>query len=167
MTSQYDKIETAVDLVREVKMHGLSITQVDICRAQDIIGHSTVEEIAFLADGGEKDCYGNANDYIQRTLFQIIFACWDRDRAVALYNEHVTRYPQRLKEVQEQFHAETQEHAETKNKLEHEKLQHRKASAEADSLQRDLNEMIDAHKAAEFEIQRLKAKLYDLMTAGA
>ena len=168
MPSQYDSITTAADLVLEVRAHGLSTLTDDIVRAQDILGHSTVEEIAFLAEGGEKDCFGNAkHDYIQRTLFQIVFSCWDRDRAVALYNEHVTRYPQQLKDAQQELRTEKAAHMDTT-------LQRNTLRAERDSmsgtcakLQKSVEELCDERDALKLEILALKAKLYDQMTAGA
>lgn len=35
MSSKYDHIETAAELVQEVRAHGLSTAQEDICRAQE------------------------------------------------------------------------------------------------------------------------------------
>ena len=56
MASKYDSIKTAKDLVSEVMMHGFSLNQEDICRAQDIFGHSTIEELVNLAnDIGRND----------------------------------------------------------------------------------------------------------------
>ena len=64
--SKYDSIETAAELVAEVQAHGLSTAQEDICRAQDIFGHTSVEELAHLANDigrnnaqGEPDPHGS------------------------------------------------------------------------------------------------------------
>ena len=166
--SKYDHITTAADLIREVRQHGMSTLTEDIVRIQDIIGHSTVGEIEFLAQGGEKDCYGKAkHDYIQNTFFQIIFACWDKDRAVALYNQHVTRYPAQLEEVQGKLRKEMREHSETKGRLELELDMRKDAEAELDAVMDNNAGLLAANAAAEMEIALLKAKLYDLMTAGA
>lgn len=158
--SKYDNIETAADLIREVRAHGLSTATEDIVRAQDILGHSTVGDIDFLASGGEKDCYGNAkHDWIQRTLFHVVFACWDLERAVALYNQHVTGYPSQLQEAQGKLRQEMEEHAAAKEmaRTYHEELEAKKTTLLLAEYERD---------ELRSEVQKLKAKLYDLMTAG-
>ena len=48
--SKYDDIKTAAELVAEVRAHGLSLDQEDICRAQDIFGNSPIEELVRLAN---------------------------------------------------------------------------------------------------------------------
>ena len=48
--SKYDSIKTASDLVADVQLNGLSTDQEDICRAQDIFGHTSIEELARLAN---------------------------------------------------------------------------------------------------------------------
>lgn len=40
--SKYDSIKTAADLVKEVRIKGLSLDQEDICRAQDIFGNAPI-----------------------------------------------------------------------------------------------------------------------------
>ena len=55
MASEYDNIKTAKDLITEVRIHGLSLAQEDICRAQDIFGHSTIEELVALANDNGRD----------------------------------------------------------------------------------------------------------------
>ena len=66
--SKYDNIETAAELVVEVQFHGLSTAKEDICRAQDIFGSTSVEELTRLAndigrdnDKGEPDPHGSWN----------------------------------------------------------------------------------------------------------
>ena len=63
--SKYDSIKTAAELVAEVRLHGLSLAQEDITRAQDIFGRSSIEELVALAndigrnnDKGEPDPKG-------------------------------------------------------------------------------------------------------------
>ena len=43
MSSKYDSIKTAAELVKEVRLNGLSLVQEDICRAQDIFGNAPIE----------------------------------------------------------------------------------------------------------------------------
>jgi len=166
--SKYDNITTAADLISEVRANGLSTATEDIVRAQDILGRSTVEEIDFLAQGGEINDSGKPKkEYIQKVLFQIVFACLDRERAVALYNKHVTRYPAQLEEAQGKLRQEIQEHNRTKDYLDIESRMHKTAEDERVALKENYTKLLEAHQAAEAEILQLKAKLYDMMTAGA
>ena len=48
--SKYDSIKTAAELVKEVRLNGLSLAQEDICRAQDIFGNAPIEELVALAN---------------------------------------------------------------------------------------------------------------------
>lgn len=96
--SIYDEITSAKDLVLEVKAHGLSTKLEDICRAQDIFGNSTVEELESLAtDNGRYDRHGNPDPFgscvsgkggTQETFYQIIFTIWSWQEAAKYYNEH-------------------------------------------------------------------------------
>lgn len=45
MESIYDGIKTAKELLEAVSVQGLSTKTEDICRAQDIFGRSTTEEL--------------------------------------------------------------------------------------------------------------------------
>ena len=162
MTSKYDNIETVADLVNEVMLHGFSTAQEDIIRVQDILGGSTVGEIAFLAKGGEQNETFTPypkNSRIQPTFFNIIFSCWDRDRAVALYNEHVTKYPAELKSLRE-----IERKLETANYKLVGGLAQTKANWQDEKMLRQAAE--EELAAAKQEILKLKAKLYDQMTAG-
>ena len=48
--SKYDSIKTAAELVAEVRVHGLSLAQEDICRVQDIFGNAPIEDLVALAN---------------------------------------------------------------------------------------------------------------------
>ena len=50
MKTKLEQIETAAELVTLVSWQGVSTKQEDICRMQDIIGHSTIEELDRLAN---------------------------------------------------------------------------------------------------------------------
>ena len=76
MASIYNNIGTAKELIADVKAHGFNTDIENICRAQDIFGHSSVEELAALA---------NEN---QNTFYMILFKIWNWREATTFYNEH-------------------------------------------------------------------------------
>ena len=98
MASRYDKIQTARDLVMEVKFHGFSCKPEDICRAQDIFGHSTIEELDTLAndigrnnENGEPDPKGtwsSTRTPTRDTFYSILFQIWNWEEATRFWNEH-------------------------------------------------------------------------------
>ena len=107
--SKYDSIETAADLVREVQNYGLSTAQDDICRAQDIFGHSSVDELVSLAndigrnnDDGEPDPKGSWSSNrraTQGTFYSIIFAIWNWEDACRFWNLHTNPQTEQFEEV--------------------------------------------------------------------
>lgn len=151
--SIYDKIETAKGLAFEVMAHGLSTKIEDTCRAQDIFGNSSVEELEALA----KD------EHRSRVFYQIIFTIWNWEDATRFYNQ--TSNPlyiegreaikkcdvlkMELKRKEESLNAQIGEKAECDMKL-----------REAINKQYELNAEL---KAKDEEILKLKARLYDLM----
>lgn len=172
--SIYDKIETAKDLILEVKAHGLSTKTEDICRAQDIFGHSTVEELEVLAtDTGRRDNDGNpsqfgnwssGSDGTQKIFYQIIFTIWNWEDATKYYNEHSNPfYIEGRKAVKK---CETlASDIERKNKCLNTEIEMGKKTGalltKALNKQCELNAELEAKDA---EIIKLKARLYDLIS---
>lgn len=62
--SKYDDIKTAAELVAEVRAHGLSLDQEDICRAQDIFGNSPIEELYDALHDVESEYYEEQEEYL-------------------------------------------------------------------------------------------------------
>ena len=175
MASKYDKIQTAKDLVSEVMMHGLSLNQEDICRAQDIFGHTPVEELAELAnDIGRNDEHGNPDPNgtwssgrreTRSTFYQIAFNIWKWEDATRFWNQHSNP----LKEAADIAEAQRRE---TKKRLDQLNEAHEALRQKAVKLDEDLNKYVQkefearaALKEAEAEIIRLKARLFDMMEA--
>lgn len=77
----YEGIKTAKDLVLTVMVKGLSTDLNDICRAQDIFGHSTVSELVSLANN-ETGCRFHTRD----TFYFILFKIWHYEDAVRFWN---------------------------------------------------------------------------------
>ncbi|MBQ6403875.1 MAG: hypothetical protein IJI27_08215 [Oscillospiraceae bacterium] len=175
MASKYDSIKTAKDLVSEVMMHGFSLNQEDICRAQDIFGHSTIEELVDLAnDIGRNDENGNPDPKgtwssgrrgTRSTFYQIAFNIWNWEDATRFWNQHSNP----LKEAADIAEAQRRE---TKKRLDQLNEAHEALRQKAVKLDEDLNKYVQkefearaALKEAEAEIIRLKARLFDMMEA--
>lgn len=96
--SMYDSIKTAAELVAEVQIHGLSTAQEDICRAQDIFGHTAVDELARLANDigrnngqGEPDPNGtwsSGRRGTQSTFYSILVNIWHWEEVTRFWNLH-------------------------------------------------------------------------------
>ena len=181
MTSRYDKIQTARDLVMEVKFHGFSCKPEDICRAQDIFGHSTIEELDTLAndigrnnENGEPDPKGtwsSTRTPTRDTFYSILFQIWNWEEATRFWNEHSN--PEREQIAVIKIENQTKR-AEIKDKEKRIEEYQQKVDlmedrlAEYDKIATDrlsrINEQGAALREKDAEIMRLKAKLYDLLT---
>ena len=174
--SKYDGIKTAADLVKEVRLHGLSLDQEDICRAQDIFGNAPIEELAFLANdigrnnrNGEPDPKGTVSSdrpATQNTFYSILFRIWNWEDATRFWNQHTNPEHEQTEEIRSKLKAEMAEHAKTKKALEgehnavlHERSQVCELKAKVACLESEVHD-------SDMTIMELKAKLYDLMTAG-
>lgn len=173
--SKYDSIKTAAELVAEVRANGLSTAQEDICRAQDIFGHTSIEELDRLAndigrdnDKGEPDPHGSwssSRPATQATFYRIAFSIWNWEDAVRFWNQHTNPEHMAFGEVK----AENARLRAAKTELEDkvETLQHEQemATREIETLHKDETSMILALENAEEEIITLKAELYDYIKA--
>ena len=175
MASKYDGIKTAKDLVSEVMMHGLSSTQEDICRAQDIFGHSAVEELADLAtdigrndENGKPDPKGTWSSGRRGTysaFYMILFNIWNWEDAVRFWNQH--NNPDHEALAVAEIEAQT---TRTKvNRLEkdlEELTEANKETCEINEQYRELTYQLRSDlEQKDAEIIRLKARLFDMMEA--
>lgn len=155
MASEYDKIETFKDLYISVKAHGMQTNIEAVCRAQDIIGHSTETELLNIL---EKD---RGNFYL------IISTCWDRDRVFEFWNKHSNPDRQRMNEA-------IKENGNLREELKKADAATRLFKESAETWKKSFAEEQTAKfkaerelKEAQNEIQRLKAMCFDLMTKTA
>ena len=81
--SKYDNIKTVRELIEEVAINGISMEEEDICRAQDIFGHSTESELKALARSKEE--FGRQS--IHSLFYFIAFHIWSWEMAVQFWNE--------------------------------------------------------------------------------
>lgn len=173
MASIYDNIKTAKDLISEVMVSGLSTNQEDICRAQDIIGNSTIEELVELAnDIGRDDEHGNPDPKgswcrgrraTQGTFYMVLFHIWNWEQATNFWNLHTNPDREKMGAYYEaKAKAECElEHLKDEVKKEHnirlkETVDKKTALDEVERLKAELHDR-------EMKIMELKAKLYDLM----
>lgn len=173
MGSKYDSIKTAAELVSEVQLHGLSTAQEDICRAQDIFGHTPLEELARLAndigrnnDQGEPDPKGSCSSgrrATQNTFYSILSIIWHWEEVTRFWNQHTNPQTEELKKREMAYNAVADgnrkiraENDELKERLQELSVERTDLIAHADYAQHRLDK-------AEAEVLRLKAKLYDLL----
>lgn len=174
MSSIYDEIKTAADLVKEVMAHGLSTKQEDICRAQDIFGRSSVEELVSLAnDNGMNDEHGNPDPKgswssgrkgTRNTFYSIAFSIWNWEDATRFWNQYTNPDKEILVKTCEENATLKKQNAtlvERRNQLSEEVEE---AANKWQSTYEQFREQEARALKAEAEIVQLKAKLYDLMT---
>lgn len=174
MSSKYDNIKTAADLVREVQNHGLSTATDDICRAQDIFGNSSIEELARLAndigmnnDQGEpdpKDTRSSNRRPTQGTFYMIAFSIWNWEDATRFWNLHTNPEHMALQSAEKSLRAQESKVKELAAKLDNEQEARAVAEEGYNRLVGRCNEAERRAEAAQAEIMALKAKLYDYMT---
>lgn len=179
--SKYDSITTAKDLVREVMLNGLITMPEDICRVQDIFGHSTIGELVELAnDIGRNDENGNPDPNgswsstrreTRSTFYMILTHIWNFDEVSRFWNLHTNPEHQELKDLQSKLRDEMKDHSSTKKALkeqldktaeEHER--YLKANHDAATKAETINQLEAEIHDLNMKIVELKAKLYDLMT---
>lgn len=178
--SKYDNIKTAAELVKEVRLNGLSLAQEDICRAQDIFGNAPIEELVFLANDigrnnrdGEPDPKGTVSSNrpaTQNTFYSILFRIWHWDDATRFWNQHSNPEHEEVKELRAKLKAEMVEHSKTKEALKEQKIstdaEHKflliekgKRVEQGEKI-RSLEAMLHDR---DMTVMELKAKLYDMI----
>lgn len=191
--SIYDKINTAKDLLTEVTIHGMSTNTEDICRAQDIFGHTAIEDLVALAnDNGMNGSWSTGRRGTQSVFYQVAFAIWHWEDATRFYNEHTNPVfgmlkqqkdelkvqaedlKARVSEIQEELgsklQAEMEEHSATKKSLQEQvqnnEIGHKEVLAErvrANDAEAKVRKMEADIHDRDMQIMALKAKLYDMM----
>ncbi len=161
MASIYDNIKTAKELAIEVSVNGLSTSIEDICRAQDIFGNSTIDELDALANDIGRDGNGmtTGRKGTRDQFYSILFHIWNWEDATRFYNQHTNPEYKVLDKLGE---------------LENEKFNLQESVEKIDRMYRDeknrasemFAELMDARQEAaeaKQEIIELKAKLFDLL----
>ncbi len=173
MASIYDSIKTPRELLETVTIHGLSTATDDICRAQDIFGNAPLDNLVALAtdngrrnDKGEPDPNGSwssGKQGMQSTFYMVLFHIWNWEDATRFYNQHsnpeyanLKKEAQTVKKLTETIELANRNNEILKSNAETMEQMLDAAKSENNSLQAKVAEQ-------EAEIQKLKARLYDLM----
>lgn len=175
MASIYDSIKTAAELVSYVSVHGFSTKDEDICRAQDIFGHSTIGELVDLAndigrsnENGEHDpngSWGNGRKGTRDTFYWIAFKIWSWEDAVRFWNMHTNPEHERLKIVREDNKDKEKKIAYLHKEIDKEQEKRRFETETALDADRKVRHLEAELHARDMTIMELKAELYDLMKA--
>lgn len=173
MSSKYDNIETADELVREVRANGLSTLQEDICRAQDIFGHTSIEELARLAndigrnnDQGEPDPKGSwssSRQLTQSTFYSIASCIWNWEEVTRFWNQHTNPEHEELQAAKKRLKDQEDKANDLAANLDREQEARAMVEEGYNRLVEKYNEAERRANAAETKIMALKANLYDLM----
>ena len=164
MESIYDNVKTAKDLLTEVQAHGLSTKIEDICRAQDIFGRTSIEELDALAnDNGMDGSMSTGRRGTQAVFYQVLFYIWNWEDATRFYNQHSNSEYKKLREtvaddqkIKEQLAKATEDVRREHEVVVNERSKVIKLEQELEWISSDLHDR-------EMTIMGLKAKLYDLM----
>lgn len=173
MSSKYDSIKTASEMVEEVMVHGLSTNQADICRVQDIFGQSTIEELDRLANDigrnneyGEPDPKGTWSSGRRPTrdvFYMILFNIWNWEDATRFWNQHSNIEREELLKLRNTCKNLSKQ---LDKQVEHTKVERNEVVETLNRLRETESELITLNSQLDekdFEIMKLKAKLYDLM----
>ena len=173
MGSKYDNIKTAAELITEVQLHGLSLAQEDICRAQDIFGHTSIDELARLANDigrdnekGEPDPKGtrcSGRKATQGTFYSIISSIWNWEEVTRFWNTYTNPQTEDLKRNRDAYDFVVEGNKKLKNENDELKEQRDDLLERESGLVVQRDEALDRAEYAEAEVVRLKAKLYDLL----
>ena len=171
--SKYDSIKTAAELVAEVRVHGLSLAQEDICRVKDIFGNAPIEDLVALANdigrnnrNGEPDPKGSMSSNrpaTQNTFYSILFRIWHWEDATRFWNQHTNPEHEEVMELRAKLKAEMSEHSTTKKALEHEHSAVLDERGQVCELKAKVACLESFRHENNMTIMELKAKLYDLM----
>lgn len=173
--SKYDNIQSAKELVLEVQAHGLSTLQEDLCRAQDIFGNSSVEELVALANDigrnnekGEPDPKGSwssSRGATQGTFYSIAFQIWNWEDATRFWNQHTNPEREEFVELRKQVRGLETQVKHYDEQLGQERELRQSEEVEAAKLKNKVEHLEIDVQVRNREITELKAKLYDLIVA--
>lgn len=148
--------EDLVKLLNKVQATGgLDVDETSICEYQDMIGHSTQDQLRELANGSLKESFYRVYGHSYGTVEAIRFFTKNSDKLYDILGER-DELKADLEDLKDELKAQkskTEENWDKAQKM-HEAWMNEKA--EKEQAQDDL-------KKAQEEIIRLKARLFDLM----
>lgn len=173
MASIYDNIKTARELVSFVKAHGMSTKMEDICRAQDIFGNSTIEELDDLAndigrnnDDGEPDPKGTLSSgrmETRSTFYSILFHIWNWEDATRFWHQHSNPEYEELKVLREERRKLSEQVKQLTARRDELLADAKRGTEYIGELNSRLTDTEARAEAVEAEVVKLKARLFDLL----
>jgi hypothetical protein len=160
---RYDDIRDIDELISSVAHDGLSVQQHDLNRVADIVGNTTHGKLAEVANSDKR--YGNRT--AGAFVYSILFKVWHYEQAVSFYNEHTLHVGAKYREAQKENSALKQENDVARKKITDSEEEVAALRKHIESLAGDNGDLTIANSIQANTITALKAKLYDLMTAGA
>ncbi len=155
--TKLEQIETAAELVSLVNWQGVSTKQEDICKMQDIIGNSTIEELERLANDTGDNRTGRQGT--RNNFYHILSVIWRWDDLIEFWNKHTNPDHEELYTTKVKCKELEEDNARLKASIkdfEKNLLKYQDLASDRAKALREKDE----------EIMRLKAKLYDMMTKG-
>lgn len=162
MKTKLEQIENAQELLTYIAAFGIPTDTDSICRMQDIIGHSSIDDLVALArDNGTEvrngQTWSTGRKGTQRDMMSLLFHIWNWEDATRFYNTYVNAEYLKMKEIAADVKIANDRAKEAQEAAEHNMKIWEEADAKAFELESELKE-------AKNEIQRLKALLFDYMT---
>lgn len=173
---KFEELENVRELIDYVRMNGVPTDQEKICRMQDIVGHSSEQELASLANNDgteEKDGqkWSTGRRGTRADFYHLLFHIWNWEDAVRFFNRHTDPTIKAMRANLQKVNAEydsvkklyENEHLE-RTAVEKIKAEHFEALCKAD---KELVELKKELEAKDLEIMKLKAKLYDFLAVAS
>ena len=145
--TKLEQIETATELVQLVSWQGVSTKQEDICKMQDIIGHSTIKQLDELANDNKT----------QSTFYHLLSVIWSWEDLIKFWNVHTDPGYKELRELRDRKNKDDAVTKSEKAEAAHWRDMFNHQVVKAQNAEKKVAEL-------ETEILKLKAKLYDMMT---
>lgn len=146
---QYEDLVNLIQKVQATPGHILDTSEAAICEMQDMIGHSTEEDLRDLAN----------NDNTKYQFFRIYGYAYGTVEAIRFFTKHSDKLDRIIYDRDEAL----ADLADANEKVESLKKENGRLTVEKGSLERKVDDMQAAIDQQAEEIIRLKARLFDLL----
>ena len=165
MKTKLEQITTAAELITYTLAFGVPTDPESICRMQDIFGHSSYEELSELANSTKNG--ENRSHDTQNAFYSLLFKIWNWTDAVRFWNDYTNPQKPELKELKEKNDVLAERNKYLTDRRDELNNQLNDGAKQITELMEDGAEMRGRIFQLEEEVTRLKAKLYDMITAEA
>lgn len=165
MITKLEQVKTARELITLISWQGIPTDVESICTMQDIIGHTTQDELIRLAqddglDRREDGTWSTGRRGTQKDTMALLFTIWHWEDATRFYNNHVNPVARENKEKAAQVEIYKDKLEKATEAAQHNMEIWEEADERAEKAERQL-------KDAQAEIMRLKSMLFDYMVKTA